>query len=180
MPALVTGATGFVGRRLLRQLDRPHVLSRDPQRAERALAEFGVRGFAWDPAAGEPPAAAFEGVDAIFHLAGEPLAEGRWTVAKKQRIRDSRVLGTQRLVDLLGRLGQRPRVLVAASAVGYYGDRGDDVLDESALARPRFPGHAVRRLGSRGAAGPGGRHPRRQRRASGSCWAGMAGPWPGS
>jgi uncharacterized protein (TIGR01777 family) len=66
----------------------------------------------------------------VFNLAGDPVASGRWTAAKKARIRDSRVLGTRNLVAALAKLEQRPRVLVSASAVGYYGDRGDETLDE--------------------------------------------------
>jgi uncharacterized protein (TIGR01777 family) len=69
--------------------------------------------------------------DAVIHLAGEPVAQ-RWTTAAKRRIRDSRILGTRRLVEALAGLECRPRVLVAASAVGYYGSRGDEILDESA------------------------------------------------
>ncbi len=86
--------------------------------------------FSWNPITEEPPPAAFDGVDAVFHLAGDPIAEGRWTAAKKQRIRESRVLGTRHLVDALGKLQRRPSVLVSASAVGCYGSRGDEMLDE--------------------------------------------------
>lgn len=129
MRALVTGGTGFVGRRLVRELQRPVVLSRDPERARRVLGA-GCVPEPWSPAAGPPPLAAFAGVDAVFHLAGEPIAEGRWSAAKKARIRESRVAGTRHLVDALARLDRPPPVLVAASAVGYYGDRGDEILDE--------------------------------------------------
>ncbi len=131
MRALVTGATGFVGRRLLGSLANPVVLSRDPARARRALGE-GVEAYGWEPEAGPPPTEAFRGVEAVFHLAGESVAEGRWTAAKKERIRNSRVRGTHNLVAALQSLRERPRVLVSASAVGYYGDRGDQILEESA------------------------------------------------
>ena len=95
MRAVVTGATGFVGRHLLKLLDRPNVLSRDADQARRDLASFNANAFSWNPTTEEPPLAGFDGVDAVFHLAGDPIAEGRWTAAKKQRIRGSRVLGTR-------------------------------------------------------------------------------------
>jgi uncharacterized protein (TIGR01777 family) len=95
-----------------------------------------VAAFAWDADKEMPPAEAFEGVEVVFHLAGEPVAEGRWTEEKKRRIRDSRVVGTRHLVERLAQLSQRPRVLVSASAIGIYGDRGDEVLDEHSS-----PGH---------------------------------------
>ncbi len=132
MKALVTGATGFVGRHLLARLDRPVVLSRDAERARQSLTKFNAEAFAWDPLAGPAPPEAFRGVDTVFHLAGDPVAEGRWTAEKKQRIRDSRVIGTRNLVAGVRQLSEKPRVLVSASAVGYYGSRGDEVLDESA------------------------------------------------
>ena len=74
----------------------------------------------------------------MFHLAGESVGEGRWTAAKKQRIRDSRVIGTRRLVEGLAALEQKPRVLVVASAIGYYGSRGDETLDESSAPGDDF------------------------------------------
>jgi hypothetical protein len=92
----------------------------------------------WAPEAGPPSGEAFDGVEVVFHLAGEPVAEGRWTTDKKRRIRDSRVLGTRNLVAGLAALETRPRVLVSASAVGYYGDRGDEELVESSAAGRGF------------------------------------------
>ena len=129
MRALVTGATGFIGRRLLLRLKHPVILSRDPGYA-RPLLNF-VDCYPWNTEAEPPPAEAFNGVEAIFHLAGEPVSEGRWTKEKKRRIRDSRVLGTRHLVDTLQSLDKRPDVLITASAVGYYGSRGDEELDET-------------------------------------------------
>jgi hypothetical protein len=84
------------------------------------------------------PTAAFADVEAVFHLAGEPVAQGRWTAAKKRRIRDSRVLGTRNLVTSIGNMLPRPRVLICASATGYYGDRGAELLDESSPSGQGF------------------------------------------
>lgn len=146
MRALVTGATGFVGRRLLAQLDHPIVLSRNPQRAREELMDYPVTVYGWNPTEEPAPAEAFEGVDVVFHLAGESIADGRWTAAKKQRLRDSRVLGTRNLVAVLRDLKTKhaaepvrlPQVLVSASAIGYYGDRGDQELRESAAPGEGF------------------------------------------
>ena len=107
------------------------MLSRDVSRGQRAVGQSAGRVVGWDPQAGPPPTEAFEGVDVIFHLAGESVAEGRWTSAQKARIRESRVVGTQNLVAGIARAEPRPRVLVSASAVGYYGDRGEEELTEA-------------------------------------------------
>jgi uncharacterized protein (TIGR01777 family) len=136
MRTLVTGATGLIGRALLGRLESAVVLTREPDRAKRNLPK--VEAHAWSPEAAPPPADALDGVDVIFNLAGEPVAEGRWTADKKRRIRDSRLLGTRNLVAGLAALEKRPRVLVSASAVGYYGDRGDEELAETSEAGPGF------------------------------------------
>jgi uncharacterized protein (TIGR01777 family) len=130
MRALVTGATGFIGRRLVGRLDTVIVLSRNPDRVRGTLPKADVH--RWDPMAGPPPAEAFRGVEVVFHLAGEPVAEGRWNAAKRARLRDSRTIGTQHLVQGLEASSERPKVLVSASAVGFYGSRGDEVLEETA------------------------------------------------
>src|ERR1700678_4161251 len=134
MRALVTGATGLIGKHLLAKLENPVVLSRDPDEARRRLGN--IEAHAWNPESGPAPADALRGVDVVFNLAGEPVFEGRWTDEKKRRIRDSRVAGTHNLVSALALLETRPKVLVSASAVGYYGDRGDQELDETST-----PGH---------------------------------------
>jgi uncharacterized protein (TIGR01777 family) len=134
--ALVTGATGLIGTKLVARLQHAVVLSRDVERVRRELGASDT--YAWSPLDGPPPATALADVDAVFHLAGEPIAEGRWTAERKRRIRDSRVLGTRNLVAALTASTIRPRVLVCASAVGYYGDRGDEVLDEQAPAGRGF------------------------------------------
>jgi uncharacterized protein (TIGR01777 family) len=131
---LITGATGLVGRALLPRLESAVVLTRDPARAGARLGP--VEAQAWNPESGPPPLAALRDVDVVFNLAGEPVAEGRWTAERRRRIRDSRLLGTRHLVAAIAELERRPRVLVSASAVGYYGDRGDEELDEgSAVGR---------------------------------------------
>ena len=141
MKALVTGGTGFVGRHLLRLLDCPIVLSRDVPRSQRSVGETAGRVLAWNPLEGPPPAEAFDGVDVVFHLAGESVAGGRWTAAQKARIRDSRVIGTRNLVAGMAQAEPRPRVLVSASAVGYYGDRGEEELTESSPPADDFLAH---------------------------------------
>jgi uncharacterized protein (TIGR01777 family) len=138
MKALVTGGTGFVGPRLLRLLDRPVVVSRNPERARQSIGHLAGRIVRWDPLEGPPPPEAFDGVDTVFHLAGESVAEGRWTAAQKARIRDSRVVGTRHLVQGIAQASHRPGVLVSASAVGFYGDRGDEELTESAAPAHDF------------------------------------------
>jgi uncharacterized protein len=136
LKALVTGATGLVGSELLKHLSESHVLSRTPEAPSDAPAS--TRAWPWKPERERAPSAALEEVEAVFHLAGEPVAQGRWTEAKKQRIKDSRVLGTRNLVASIGEMLPRPRVLVCASAIGYYGDGGDTQLDESAPAGKGF------------------------------------------
>jgi hypothetical protein len=129
MKCVVSGGTGFIGRRLVDSLlHKGHyagVWSRKPGREKRAA----VQSFFWDPLTGDPSEDSINSMDAIIHLAGETIAQ-RWNPEVK-RIRDSRVLGTRRLVDAIGRVQHKPKVLVSASAIGFYGDRGDEVLTES-------------------------------------------------
>jgi len=138
MKALVTGATGFVGPRLLRLLDKPVVVSRNPDRARQSIGHLAGRIVRWDPMVGPPPPEAFEGIDVVYHLAGESVAGARWTTAQKARIRDSRVVGTRHLVQGIAQAATKPATLVSASAVGYYGSRGDEELTESASPADDF------------------------------------------
>lgn len=118
MNITITGATGFIGRNLVGSLARDG-------HSVRALSRA-----AWNVVAGEPPAESLTGADAVVYLAGEPVSQ-RWTWVAKRRIRQSRVMGTHHLVAALSKLSQRPQVLVCASAIGIYGNRGDEVLTES-------------------------------------------------
>ena len=130
MRIAITGASGLIGRRLLKNLAAAghslHVLSRH---AGTNLPP-GVRLSVWDASRGEPPADSLQDVDAVIHLAGEPVAQ-RWNAHARQAIRQSRVTGTRNLVQALAKLPKKPEVLVCASAVGYYGSRGDEILNES-------------------------------------------------
>ena len=132
MRITVTGATGLIGTKLVAALrergDEVTVLSRRPEDAQRML---GVEAIGWHPEAGRAPVDGLAGRDGVVHLAGEPIAQ-RWTRKSKERIRSSRELGTTRLVEGLEQADPRPRVLVAASAVGYYGARDGACLDEDA------------------------------------------------
>lgn len=132
MHIAVTGATGFVGRRLTEQLEGSghRVL-----RLSRSGRKEGER--KWDPMAGAAELTAEPAIDGIVHLAGEPVSQ-RWTGEVKQRIRDSRVVGTRNLVEGIAKLARRPKVLVSASAVGLYGDRGDEWLAETATPGSGF------------------------------------------
>jgi hypothetical protein len=134
----ITGATGLIGHGLvdaLREQDAEvTVLSRDPARARERFAKDGgppVQAFAWDLLREPAPVDALNGRDAVVHLAGENVAQ-RWTEQAKRAIRDSRVAGTRNLLAGLLAATPRPRTLIAGSAIGYYGARGDEPLDEDA------------------------------------------------
>ncbi|HEX4362931.1 MAG TPA: TIGR01777 family oxidoreductase [Solirubrobacteraceae bacterium] len=132
MKITITGATGFVGSQLVAALqargDDITVLSRDAERAKARLG--GVDAAAWDWKEGPAPAAGLAGRDVVVHLAGEPVAQ-RWNDAVKREINDSRELGTRRLVAGLAAAEPRPRRLICSSAVAYYGDRGNEIVDEA-------------------------------------------------
>jgi hypothetical protein len=130
----VMGATGLVGRALCASLEHAGVAVVRYSRGARP-------GFArWDPQAGEIDIEPLKGVDAVVNLAGEDLAERRWTPARKQQLRDSRILSTQLLAHTLAELEERPQVLVNASAVGIYGHRGEEaVFEESQPGKGFLP-----------------------------------------
>jgi hypothetical protein len=142
MKILITGATGFIGSRLCQTLaaagHTPVALSRNADLAKRRVASL-QQVFDWQPASEPPPIDAFEGVDAVVNLAGENLA-GRWTARKKRAIRDSRILGTRHLVNAISQLSSKPKALVSMSAIGYYGDRGDERLNEDSPPASDFLG----------------------------------------
>ncbi len=123
MNVLISGATGFLGGTLIPELEagghRVTRLTRSPKSAD----DLG-----WDPEAGTIDD--LEGTDAVVHLAGESIAEGRWTPEKKRRILESRRKGTRLLSEAIAALSAPPSVMVSASAVGYYGDRGNELLTE--------------------------------------------------
>jgi uncharacterized protein (TIGR01777 family) len=136
MRIAVTGATGLIGRRLVAALkdrgDDVVALVRDPDRARETL---GVEAVRWDTTAGPPPSEALSGADGVVHLAGEPIAQ-RWSGEVKQKIGDSRTIGTANLVNAIAAADPRPKVLVSTSAAGYYGDRGAEELPETAPPGP--------------------------------------------
>jgi uncharacterized protein (TIGR01777 family) len=135
----LTGSSGLIGSALTPVLAARGWAVRPLVR--RAAGAGEVR---WDPAAGTLDLDVLRGVTAAVHLAGEPLAEGRWTEERKRRIRSSRVQGTRLLAESLARLEPRPGVLVSASAVGIYGDRGDDLLDEASAPGSDFLAEVAR------------------------------------
>jgi uncharacterized protein (TIGR01777 family) len=137
MKCIISGGTGFIGRRVVdRLLKDSHyvgVWSRKPGLDRRTA----VATHSWDPLAGDPPLESLNGMDCVIHLAGENVAQ-RWTPEVKRRIHDSRVLGTQRLVDSIERVRHKPKILVCASAIGIYGDRGDEILTEDSVPGTGF------------------------------------------
>jgi uncharacterized protein (TIGR01777 family) len=142
----IAGATGFVGAALAAACARDGIkvmaLVRDTARAAERLPTAKL--FPWDAMKGPPPEAAFEGVDVVVNLIGESIGVGRWSEAKQKRIRDSRVVGTRALVDALRGLSQKPRLLISASGVGYYGDRGEQILTETAEGGKGFLAEVAR------------------------------------
>ena len=126
---LISGSTGLIGRSLVRRLEAD---GHEVVRLVRPETRGGVSGVTWDPARGVLEPSELEGFDAVVHLAGENIADRRWSDEQKRRIRDSRVVGTTLLSTTLATLNSPPAVFACASAGGYYGDRGDEALDDSA------------------------------------------------
>jgi uncharacterized protein (TIGR01777 family) len=135
MRILITGSSGLVGSALLAACgDRAW----EAVRLVRKPAKPADASVVWAPGRGRVDTAGLEGLDGVVHLAGESVASGRWTEKKKQRILESRERGTRLLCETLARLARPPKVLVSASAIGYYGDRGEEELDENSLPGTGF------------------------------------------
>jgi uncharacterized protein len=142
---LVTGASGFIGTALCDALlargDTVVGLSRDPQRARGTNPS--VVWHAWEPTLERPPTAAFENIDGVINLEGEKINQ-RWTDDAKRRIMESRRTGTRNLVAAIASLDRKPKVLVNQSAIGFYGDRGEAMVDESAESGEGYDAEVVR------------------------------------
>lgn len=142
MKVLVTGATGFVGQRVVKQLvasgDDVVVLTRNIAKGALHLGKKPTY-YLWTDTTNElPPAEAFEGVDAIINLMGEGIAEKRWSEAQKKLIYDSRIVATSRLIERIRTMEKKPTVLVSASAIGIYGNRGNEEITEQASTADDF------------------------------------------
>ena len=134
MRILVSGSTGFLGTELVETLEQQgHAVGRlmRPGTARKSTARADPQAVQWDPVAGQFDAAVAEGAEALIHLAGASIAGGRWNASRKELLRTSRIDATRHLIGALAKLRRPPRVIVAASAIGYYGNRGDEILTEA-------------------------------------------------
>lgn len=136
MKIIISGSNGLVGSAIIPALTAG---GHEVKRLLRARTRPG--GEHWDPERGELKSGALEGFDAIIHLAGESIASGRWTSARKERIYRSRVDGTRLLSEALNKLARPPKVLLSASAIGFYGDRGAEGLTEESAIGSFFLSH---------------------------------------
>lgn len=134
MNILITGAGGLIGSALVPFLTTG---GHKVRRLVRGRANFNNDEYFWDPYAGSINKACLEGIDAVVHLSGENIA-GRWSDEKKKKLRDSRIMSTRLLSQTLAELPKPPKVLVCASAMGYYGDRGEEILTEDSAAGQSF------------------------------------------
>lgn len=127
MKILISGSTGLIGTELIDLLKRK---GHQPVRLVRHGGRFEEPQVGWNPSKGLFNAHELEGMDAVVHLAGESIAAGRWTEERKKKIMDSRVKGTRLLAETMARMGNPPPTFISVSAVGYYGNRGDEILTE--------------------------------------------------
>lgn len=138
MKILVTGSTGLVGRALVSSLVKEgHSVCRLVRPGTNANDDAGGFNVAWNPATGELGGAAV-GPDAVVNLAGASIGDGRWTEKRKEELRASRVETTRALIEAIGRMNAKPSVFISASAIGYYGNRGDEELNEQSSAGNDF------------------------------------------
>jgi uncharacterized protein (TIGR01777 family) len=147
MRILVSGSTGFLGTALIESLERQgHAIARlvRPATFQKNASGPHADTITWDPVAGHFDAAGAEEADALIHLAGASIAEGRWNAARKELLRTSRIDATRHLIGALAKLQRPPRVIVAASAIGYYGNRGDEILTEASAPGSDFLAGACR------------------------------------
>jgi len=141
MRILISGSTGFLGTALVETLARQgHSIVRLVRPGTTQISAGGspAQTVPWDPVAGQFDAAGAEGADALIHLAGASIAGGRWNASRKELLRTSRIDATRRLFGALAKLQRPPHVVVAASAVGYYGNRGDETLTEASAPGKDF------------------------------------------
>ena len=134
MKILITGASGLIGKALHESFQsKGYELLRASRKEPKSAADIQ-----WDTESGFAEPERLEGVDAVIHLAGESVSGLRWTDEKKTAIRNSRILGTRSVVEAMAAMKQKPKVFIAASAIGFYGDRGDEILTESSSPGTTF------------------------------------------
>jgi uncharacterized protein (TIGR01777 family) len=135
MNILVTGSHGMVGTELMALLPAQ---GHDVKRLVRSVNPTAHEGITWDPPRRGPDPEALIGIEAVIHLAGESIAEGRWNAEKKQRILDSRVKGTRLLTEAILKMSAPPKIVISSSAIGFYGNRGTEILREDSTAGVGF------------------------------------------